>query len=385
MTDFNQRFPCVADMEKMAKRKIPRFAYDYMVGGLGQESCVRRNIADLSSVEMMPRYLHDGSAPDVSVTIFGQKFDAPFGVAPVGSMGLQWPGSEVPIAKAALDHNILHVLSSYSNASMEVIKPVAGPNGWFQFYPPNKPELEDDMMNRAKNAGYEVLVVTVDIPGPTRRERDIRNGFSYPVKFGPRIIAQAAMKPEWCLGTLKYGIPEFGNLQPYFPKGASIPESARYLLSIMEGHITPARFTRIRNAWSGKVLVKGVLDPLEAEAYIKLGADGIIVSNHGGRQLDAAPSSASVLPAVRKHLGPDVLVMVDGGVRSGLDVVRMLALGANYVLTGRPFVFASAAMGHKGPDHLIKVLKSELQTTMTQIGCSSVARLPEFLHRGFSA
>jgi L-lactate dehydrogenase (cytochrome) len=381
MATVEQRFACVADMEKAAKRKIPRFAHDYLIGGLGEETCVFRNRADLSAVELMPRYLHDGATPDLSVTILDQTFDAPFGVAPVGSMGLQWPGSELPVAAAARAHNILHVLSSYSNASMEVIKPVVGPNGWFQFYPPNDPAIEDDMLARVRAAGYQVLVVTVDIPGPTRRERDIRNGFTYPVRFGPRLIAQAALKPHWCLEVLRHGGLQFGNLQPYYPKGASIAETAHYLLKLMEGHITPARFSRIRQAWRGPVVVKGVLDPREAEAYLRLGADGIIVSNHGGRQLDAAPSTASVLPAMRRTLGPDVLIMVDGGVRSGLDVARMLALGANFVFAGRPFVFASAALGSRGADYLITLLKDELTTTLIQLGCNSVGDLPSFLHR----
>lgn len=380
MGNIPKRFPAIPYMQRKARWRIPGFAWEYMTGGIGVEENVRRNVDDLQKVLFMPRYLKPAPAPDIATRILGQEFAAPFGVAPVGLAGLQWPGIEPPIARAARAHNIVHVLSTHATTSLEKMKQFSGPNGWFQLYPPNDPQMETDMIERARRSGYEVLVVTVDIPAVTRRDRDIRNGLSVPPQFGPRTVAHAVMRPHWLLRLAKHGIPHFENLVPYAPPGLSITEFGKFLGKILAGHITPERFKRIRDQWPGKIIVKGVLDPDEAADYLALGADGIVVSNHGGRQLDAAPSAVSMLPLVRKRVGKDTLVMADGGIRSGLDIARMIALGADYVLLGRPFVFASAAIGDDGPAHLIDVLKMELAGTMAQMGCARLADLHTFLH-----
>lgn len=380
MKDLHRRFPSVIDMEAAAERRMPRFVHDYLVGGLGRETSVRRNVAALDSVELMPRYLSVAPLPDMSVSLFGKRFDAPFGVAPLGLAGLLWPGCEVPLARAARAHNLAHVLSTFANRSMETIGPIAGDNGWFQFYPPNDPAMEADMIRRAERAGYKTLVLTVDIPAPTRRERNIRNGMSVPPILDMRTMFQIATHPHWARHVLRQGIPDFENLSPYYPKGSSLKQSADFVERVMTGHVGADRVRRIRDAWKGKLLIKGVLDVSEAQAYLTLGADGLIVSNHGGRQLDAAPTAISVLPTIRRKLGSDVLIMADGGIRSGLDIARMLALGADFVLIGRPFVFASAAMGAAGGDHLMTILKAELSSTMAQLGCRTIGDLPSFLY-----
>jgi isopentenyl diphosphate isomerase/L-lactate dehydrogenase-like FMN-dependent dehydrogenase len=380
MANISKRFPSIPYMKKTARWRIPGFAWEYMTGGIGVEENVRRNIDDLQKVLFMPCYLNDARAPDISTKLFGQDYSAPFGVAPIGLAGLQWPGIEPPIAKAARSHNIVHVLSTHATTSLEKMKAHSGPNGWFQLYPPNDPKMEADIIDRAKRAGYEVLVVTVDIPAVTRRDRDIRNGLSVPPQLGLRTAFHAAMRPHWLLRLARHGIPHFENLEPYAPPGLSVTEFGNFLGKILAGHITADRFKRIRDQWPGKVVVKGVLDPEEVAAYLALGADGIVVSNHGGRQLDAAPSAISMLRAIRERVGPDALVMADGGVRSGLDIARMLAYGADYVLMGRPFVFASAAIGDEGPAHLIDLLKQELAGSMAQMGCSRLSDLSNFLH-----
>jgi isopentenyl diphosphate isomerase/L-lactate dehydrogenase-like FMN-dependent dehydrogenase len=283
MANISKRFPSIPHMKKAARWRIPGFAWDYMTGGIGVEENVRRNMDDLQK-----RYLNDVGAPDISTKVFGQEFSAPFGVAPIGLAGLQWPGIEPPIARAARAHNIVHVLSTHATTSLEKMKMHSGPNGWFQLYPPNDAKMEADMIDRAKRAGYEVLVVTVDIPAVTRRDRDIRNGLSVPPQLGLRTAFHAAMRPHWLLRLAKHGIPHFENLEPYAPPGLSVTEFGTFLGKILAGHITPERFKRIRDQWPGKVIVKGILDPEEAAAYLALGADGIVVSNHGGRQLDAA-------------------------------------------------------------------------------------------------
>ena len=380
MAKFEKRFPSIPHMKAKARWRIPGFAWDYMTGGIGLEENVRRNTDDLQKIMFMPRYLSEAQQPDISTTIFGQQLAAPFGVAPVGLAGLQWPGCEPPIARAARAQNVLHVLSTHATQSLEKMKAHSGPVGWFQLYPPKDAAMETDMIDRAKRAGYDVLVVTVDIPGVTRRDKDIRNGLSVPPNFDLRTVLHGALRPRWLLRLAQHGIPHFENLTPYAPKGATTRELYDFLGSVLSNHITADRFKQIRDQWPGKLIVKGVLDPEEAAAYMALGADGIIVSNHGGRQLDAAPSSVSMLPLVRKRLGPDALVMVDGGVRSGLDIARMIALGADYVFLGRPFIFSIAAIGDDGPNHLIEVLKQELRGTMWQLGCPSLGQLADFLH-----
>ncbi|MCB1444479.1 MAG: alpha-hydroxy-acid oxidizing protein [Rhizobiaceae bacterium] len=381
MANIDKRFPSIPHMKATARRRMPGFAWEYMTGGIGLEENVRRNTGDLQKILFMPRYLSDAQDPDISTTVFGQRLAAPFGVAPVGLGGLQWPGCEPPIGRAARRHDVLHILSTHATQSLEAMKAHTGPSGWFQLYPPKDPAMETDMIERAKRAGYDVLVVTVDIPAVTRRDRDIRNGLSVPPQFDLRTVCHAAMRPHWLLRLARHGIPHFENLEPYAPKGLSIREFGEFLGTILSNHITADRFRQIRDRWPGKVVVKGVLDPEEAAAYMTLGADGIIVSNHGGRQLDAAPSSVSMLPHVRRRLGPDALVMVDGGVRSGLDIARMVALGADYVFMGRPFIFSAAAIGDDGPAHLIDVLKQELRGTMWQLGCPRLADLHTFLHK----
>jgi isopentenyl diphosphate isomerase/L-lactate dehydrogenase-like FMN-dependent dehydrogenase len=381
LAKYEKRFPSIPHMKAMARWRIPGFAWEYMTGGIGVEENVRRNTDDLQQILFMPRYLSDAQNPDISTSIFGQTLDAPFGVAPLGLGGLQWPGCEPVIGRAAREQNVLHILSTHATTSLETMKAHTGPSGWFQLYPPKDPVMETDMIERAKRAGYDVLVVTVDIPAVTRRDRDIRNGLSVPPQFDLRTVVQAAMRPHWLMRLARHGIPHFENLELYAPKGLTIRELGSFLGSVLSNHITAERFKQIRDQWPGKVVVKGVLDPEEAAAYMALGADGIIVSNHGGRQLDAAPSSVSMLPHVRKRLGPDALVMVDGGVRSGLDVARMIALGADYVFLGRPFIFSAAAIGDDGPRHLIEVLKQELRGTLWQLGCPRLADLHTFLHK----
>lgn len=376
-----KRFPSVEHMKRSARWHIPNFAWEYLIGGIGSEANVHRNIDDLQQVLFMPRYIRDAQNVNIQTTLFGKTFDAPFGAAPVGLAGLQVPGCEVHIAGAARSENVLQVLSTHATTALEKIRSSAGSNGWFQLYPLNDPEMESDLIRRAAKAGYEVLVVTVDIPVSTRRDRDIRNGLSVPPEFGIRNAVQMMMRPTWLMRLARYGIPHFENLEPYAPKGLSLTEFGEFLDRVLAGHITQERFKRIRDQWQGRIVVKGILSPEEAQHYIALGADGIVVSNHGGRQLDAAPSSVSMLPLVREKLGKDAVILVDGGVRTGLDIARMIALGADYVLMGRPFMYSIGAIGNAGPQHLIEVLKAELTGTLGQLGCRSLEELSGFLHK----
>lgn len=377
----DKRYPSVPEMETAAKRRMPPFIHDYMMGGIGIENCVARNRSALNEVLFMPRYLPDAGKPKIDCQLFGRNYDAPFGVAPLGLSGLMWPNLEKILATAAKVHNIPYVLSTFACISPEKIRPYTGDNGWFQYYPPSDPDIETDLLGRCQKAGYETLVVTVDIPVENRRARDMRNGLSVPPSFDLRTLGQMITHPHWSLRMLRAGIPEFEVVKPYYEPGLNaIAASVRFISEKMKGHITAQRFQRIRDGWPGTILVKGILAPDEATAYIELGANGIVVSNHGGRQLDAAPSPVQVLPQIRAAVGPHVPVLADGGIRSGLDIARMLALGADFVLIGRPFVYAAAALDKQGGDHVMHVLKTELKLAMGQMGCRSLDELPTFLH-----
>lgn len=383
--NIDKRYPCVADMEKMARRRIPGFMLEYVINGLGSGVSVQKNRDSLNHVELMPRYLSEASNPEIRCTLFDQKYDAPFGVAPIGLSGLVWANSERILAAAAKAHNVAYTLSTVATITLEEARQIAGENGWFQLYSPKDPAVMTDILKRCRAAGYENLLVTVDVPYPTRREHDIRNGLAVPPNFDLKTLWQMVSHPRWSLRMAMAGVPEFANLKTYFADGQSrnvgksIRASTKFISGRLGGHVTAERFAHIREQWPGKLLAKGVLDPAEAKAYMDLGADGIVVSNHGGRQLDAAPSAVTVLPHIRAAVGPETPLIVDGGIRSGLDIARMLALGADFVLMGRPFLYAVAALDRQGGDHVMKVLKAELQAAMGQIGCPSLKQLPEFL------
>lgn len=380
--NIDKEYSCVAHMETAAQRRIPGFARDYLFNGISRGVSVRKNRDALDTVELMPRYLQEADQPNLRCRLFGQEFNAPFGVAPMGLSGLVWPNSERILARAAKEHNIPYTLSTVATITLEETRQIAGENAWFQLYTPQEPEVRKDLLRRCREAGYSTIMVTVDVPFKTRRDHDIRNGLSVPPGLDLKTLWQMTSHPEWALRMLRAGVPQFVNLKPYHDSGQSrnvgrsIRESTKFIEERMGLHITAERFAEIRDLWPGKLIVKGVLDPEEAKAYMTLGADGLLVSNHGGRQLDAAPSAVSVLPQIRDAVGPDVTILADGGVRTGLDIARMLALGADFVLMGRPFLFAVAAMDSLGGEHVINVLKAELQSTMGQLGCPTLGDLP---------
>jgi len=380
--NIDKEFSCVAHMEAAAQRRIPAFARDYLFNGISRGVSVRKNRDALDTVELMPRYLQEADQPNIRCRLFGQEFNAPFGVAPMGLSGLVWPNSERILARAAKQHNIPYTLSTVATITLEETRQIAGENAWFQLYTPQEPEVRKDLLRRCQEAGYGTIMVTVDVPFKTRRDHDIRNGLSVPPGFDAKTLWQMTTHPEWALRMLRVGVPQFVNLKPYHDAGQSknvgrsIRESTKFIEERMGLHITAERFAEIRDLWPGKLIVKGVLDPEEAKAYMALGADGLLVSNHGGRQLDAAPTAVSVLPQIRAAVGPDVTILADGGVRTGLDIARMLALGADFVLMGRPFLFAVAAMDRPGGEHVMNILKAELQSTMGQLGCPTLCDLP---------
>ena len=380
LTD-DQRFPDIAALERAAYRRTPRFAWDYMAGGIGEEEGLARNRSDFARVRFVPRLLSDPAPPVLETTILGQTVSAPFAPGPVGLTGLMWPDAPLHIARAARAHGLPAGLSSVATNSIEETGEILGDRLWFQLYPMKDPEIEADILKRFQSLGGDVLLVTVDIPGPTRRRRDIANGLSVPPRRHWRTYLQGAMRPAWALETLRVGMPTFKVLTPYMNADTnSAANASAFLSSVLGGHNPPDRLKRYRDLWPGKMVIKGILGLEDVRTAIEVGADGIVVSNHGARQLDAAPTAIDVLPAIRQTVGGSMAVLVDGGVRTGLDIARYLALGADFVLMGRPMAYSVAAMGARGPVHALEILKQEFATTLIQIGCSDPRELGRFVY-----
>ena len=376
MPQLDRRFPSIASMERATKRRIPKFAFDYLQGGIGAEACLTGNRRALDNVQLAPRYLPtEPIQPVLEMNLFDREFPMPFAASPIGLSGLMWPRAAEHIARAATRHGLPLGLSSFATSSIEEIGTIAGNLLWFQLYCTEKSEIENDLIDRAESAGCEVLVVTVDIPTVTRREKDIANGLSVPPKFDVVTLSQIALRPAWAFATLRAGIPRFKTLLPYIPGGSTLDASAIFLRDMVEGHVTVQKLERIRDRWRGRLIVKGILTAEEALLCQDLGADAIVISNHGGRQLDAAPPIPHILPNIRAAIGPDFPLIADGGVRSGLDIGRLIACGANFVFAGRAFVYAVAAAGETGVDHAIFLLREELKQTLSQIGCQELGDL----------
>ncbi len=366
-------------MRKAAERRIPRFAFEYLVGGIGAETCLARNRSVLDQVILNPQYITNGSiSPDLSHSILGENYAVPFGVAPLGLSGLMWPRAAELLAATARRHNIPFVLSTFATATLEKIGEIARENAWFQLYLPGDDAIAQDLLKRAENAGYQTLVVTVDIPVFTRRDRDLRNGLTVPPRRDISTLWQILSRPRWAVETLIHGTPQFRNLTPYAPTGAGTSEVAEFLSSMIGGHVSSDKLKQIRDRWKGRLVIKGILNPADARLGQEIGADALIVSNHGGRQLDAARSAVEAIPDIRKTVGLDLPLIADGGVSCGLDIARMLACGADFVLIGRAFIYAVAALGVNGGDHVMKVLTEEFKATLGQLGCSSPVDLPDF-------
>ena len=373
--DLHATYPALSDLRSRAQSRLPKFVWEYLDSATGTEATKHRNRAALDRVGLMPSVLHGEFSPDLSVELMGQKLPLPFGMSPLGMSGLIWPDAEAHLARAADRAGIPFGLSTVAATSPEDVAPHLGAHGWFQLYPPRDPEIRTDMLARAKAAGFTTLVLTVDVPVASRRERQTRSGLTSPPKLTPRLMAQVAMRPAWAMGMARRGLPHMKMLDKYTEGTASanLPPTAHvgYLLRTAPDW---DYLHWLRAHWDGPLVIKGVLRPEDATALEKAGADAIWVSNHAGRRFDAAPASAEALPAIRA--ATKLPVIFDSGVESGLDILRAFALGADFVMLGRAFHFALAALGPRGVDHLIDLLARDLTANMGQLGAGNLRDLP---------
>lgn len=374
MASLADKYPRIADMKAKALKRMPHFSAEYLLSGTGYDRAMEHNQNVLKNIFLTPRYVKGTVKADLRTKIFNRTYNAPFGIAPVGMTSLIWPGAEIDLAKLANNENIPYTLSTVACASIEKVSPHLNGRGWFQLYPPKDKIIRDDLLKRAMDSGYEVLVITADIPASSRRERLRMAGVSVPPKINLRTIFQAAISPSWSLGVLRHGMPQFGTMDKYQKSQGNKKLQKGYAGSQMDRYLDWEYIEEVKKIWKGPVVLKGLMDnrdAIKAKDYV----DGIYLSNHGGRQLDIAPSPLQVLPQIRKELGNNYPIIIDSGFYSGQDVTKGLILGADFVMIGRPFIIGVAAIGSKGAAHSHYIIKDEIENIMEQVCAKNITEL----------
>lgn len=378
----------ISDLRHLAMKRLPRMAFDFIEGGCDDEDGLAENEFAFAAYRLMPRYLVDVSQVDMTAQLAGQAFSMPLGLAPTGAAGMFRHDADRLLARASAAANVPFVLSINSHASIEQAVEAAPEHTWFQLYGVKSLEMTEDMVRRAADLGVKTLVLSVDVPVQSNRERNRRNRFSQPLRVTPSMILQAIAHPSWTLEYLRNGgLPYMGNFRPYAPSGASAEAVGDLVFSVFPApDLTWTFLEKIRRLWPRKLFIKGIMHPDDAFRSAEMGVDGIMVSNHGGRQLDRAPSPLQVLPAIREAVGDRIEITLDGGIRRGSDVVIALCLGARMVFVGRPALYGVAAGGDKGVRKTLEIFSQELAIVLGQIGCPRIADLgPHFLWPSLAA
>ena len=376
MSSLVDKYPRVSDMVGVAKRRMPHFAAEYLFAGTGYDEALENNRKAFNEVFLVPQYLKGTVNPNLKTKLFGYEYDAPFGMAPVGMTSLMWPGAEIALSKMSVKNNIPFSLSTVSCTSVEEVGKHLDGNGWFQLYPPADKAIRNDLLKRAKDSGFKNLIITADIPASSRRERLRMAGVSVPPKNNLRTFFQAAICPSWSIGTLINGIPAFGTMDQYSDGSwhGNAKSKAGFAGSQMQRYLDWDYLKEVRDIWKGPIILKGLMDVEDAIKTTKF-VDAIYLSNHGGRQLDIAPSTLQILPEIRKKVGSKFPIIIDSGFYSGQDICKGLMLGADFVMTGRPFIIGLAALGAKGANHVHDILKDELSNIMEQVCAENIKEL----------
>ncbi len=370
------------DLRRMAKRYLPRIAFDYIEGGVDDEEGLDYNRRAFRRRRLIPRYLVDVAARSQRVRLFGREFAAPFGIAPTGLAGLMRPGADLMLAEAAVAADIPFILSGAGNALIEDLGKAAPEHGWYQLYAARDKAISEDMIRRARDSGLPALVFTVDVPVHPKRERNRRNGLGRPLRMPLATRLDALRRPRWLASYLRHGMPMFANWAPYAGENANAERVADFIADQSPPSMSWKDVENFRRLWPRALVLKGIMHPDDAVRAAELGVDGIMVSNHGARQLDRAASPLDVLPAIKAAVGDRVTLMLDSGIRRGSDVLIAMCLGAEFVFIGRPVLYGAAVGGAAGAGHAIDLLRGEVDDTMGQTGLTDLAGLgPDRLFR----
>ena len=373
-----RQYPTSFDLRDRARRIMPNFAFEYMDGGAGPVDLgVRRNWTSLDNVELAPRYGKVVRPPSCEATLFGREYTAPIGISPIGGPGTAFPGAETYLAKAAQKLRVPYTLGLLSGIDVEEAARIAPDVLWFQLYrfSRNDHQIGLDLTRRAAAAGVHVLVLTIDTPIRTTRPRETKSGIQNPFKTTMRLRMDALSSPRWLASLARHGMPRFTSLKPYMKPGATFEETTQFIRREQGGAFTWEEIAKYRDVWKGPLVLKGVLHPADAERAISMGIDGLFVTNHGGRQIEALPASIDVLPAIAEQVAGRATLLFDSGVRSGVDAARAIALGADAAFAGKAFLWSLGALGELGPEHFIRLLVEDLRASMGQLGCSEVSQL----------
>jgi (S)-mandelate dehydrogenase len=370
-----RHYPTIDYLRRGARRRLPHFAFEYSDGGSGKDDAgIKRNWAGLDAIEMVPRYGVMPSLPPCEVELFGRRYAAPIGVSPMGGPAIVWPGADEYLARAAQKARIPYTLGTVGCSTIERIAELAPDVFWFQLYraAKNNHAIGFDLAKRAQDAGCHALMLTLDVPVRTTRAREVVVGLGG--AFNPDLtkIIQMLMSPAWTMALRKNGIPRFSNLRKYAGENTSINDMIAFARREMGGAFTWDEVAQYRDRWKGTLIVKGIMHPEDAEKAVSLGIDGMFVSNHGGRQIDALPAPIDVLPAVVAQVGKRATVLYDSGIRSGTDVVRAYALGAGAAFAGKAFLWGLGALGEEGATHVIDLLIEETQAALGQLGAKTL-------------
>jgi L-lactate dehydrogenase (cytochrome) len=370
-TGLMRRFPTIAHLRRHAPRHGPRFAFEYMDGGAGEDDAgIKRNWRALDAIELVPRYGVTTELPPTDIELFGCPYASPIGVAPMGGPSIVWPGADEFLAAAAQAARVPYVLGTVGGTTIEKAAAIAPDVLWFQLYrmARNDHAIGFDLVRRADAAGVHVLMLTVDVPVRTTRAREVAAGVTTPFRPDLRMLLDIATSPGWLIAMLRNGIPRFANLRAYTGNDTSIAAVTQFARREVKGAFTWDEIARYRERWKRPLVLKGILHPDDAEKAISLGVDGIVVSNHGGRQVEALPAAIDVLPAIVAKVAGRATVLMDSGIRSGADVVRALALGAQSTFAGKAFLWSLGALGSRGPAHVLALLSDETRAVLGQIG-----------------
>ena len=368
------------DLRKLAKRRLPKIAYDFIEGGLDDEDGLARNEDAFKQYPLVPRYGIDVTVRDQSTSLFGRTYSGPVGIAPTGGAALFRRGGDMMLAEAAREANVPFIMSGAATGLIEDLGRLAPEHGWYQLYIARDRKISEDMVRRAASAGLSTLVITVDVPVSSNRERNRRNGFVRPLKLTLKTKLEACLHPTWMAEYARLGQPMLSNWQAYAPSGATASEVVEFVRTQMPTPVLWQDIETFRRLWPGKLVLKGIMHPDDATRAAAMGVDGIMVSNHGARQLDRAPAPIEVLPAIHAAVGDRMTVMYDGGVRRGSDVIIALCLGAKFVFVGRPTLYGVVAGGCAGAARAFGIFRNEIDLVMANMGAPDIKSLgPQFL------